>query len=73
LAFDVKTTWMKESPFLAAVKMALHSGCLLQWISQNLGNITDGVLDDNASSLVWSLAGASGNVQLNPGSGRVET
>ena len=37
-----------------------------------LGNIADGVLDDNASSLIWSLAGASGNVQLNPGSGKVE-
>ena len=69
----MKTTWRKESPFLAAVRMALQSGWLLQWISQNLGNIADGVLNDNASSLVWSLAGAGGNVQLNPGSGKVET
>ena len=60
-------------PFLAAVNMTLHSGGLLQWNSQNLGNIADGVLDDNASSLIWSLAGASGNVELNPGSGKVET
>jgi hypothetical protein len=68
----VKTTWGKESPFLPAVKMALHSGWLLQWISQILGNIADGVLDDNASSLIWSRAGASGNAQLNPGSRKVE-
>jgi hypothetical protein len=61
-----------ESPFLAAVRMALQSGWLLQWILQNLGNIADGVLNDNASSLV-SLVGASGNVQLNPGSGKGET
>jgi hypothetical protein len=37
-----------------------------------MGNITDGVLDDNASSLIWSRAGASGNAQLNPGSRKVE-
>jgi hypothetical protein len=68
----VKATWRKESPFLAALKMALHSSWLLQWISQNMGNIADRVLDDNASSLVWSLAGASGNAQLTPDSGKVE-